>query len=355
MTIDRELGLRTTTIGSYPKPDYAPVPGWFDIRDVHGKSPTRTYSAFLRDRPANAEELLNRATEDVVREQAEIGIDIPTDGEVRREHYIYYHLRHIEGFDFDNLTVATMRDGSWKAEVPTVVAPLRAGPPFLPQDWRVAQSSTDSPVKITVPGPLTIIDSTANAYYASQRDLAFALADVLAVEIERLAEAGCQWIQVDEPLFARRPDRALAYGVEALDRCFARLPAAVNKVVHVCCGYPSALDLAEYPKADQHAYFDFAAAIDQSSVDTISLEDAHRHNDLSLLDRFARKAIILGVVNIARTRVETADEIRERLIAALDHIDRHRLIAAPDCGLIMLDRETAVAKLRNLVAAARTV
>ena len=111
MATEQELGIRTTTIGSYPKPGYAPVPDWFDIRDVHGKSPTRTYSAFLRDRQDNAEELLNQATREVVREQAEIGIDIPTDGEVRREHYIYYHLRHIQGFDFDNLTVATMREG----------------------------------------------------------------------------------------------------------------------------------------------------------------------------------------------------------------------------------------------------
>ena len=352
---ERRSGIRTTTIGSYPKPDYTPVPGWFEIRDIHRKSPTRTYSAFLRDRPHNAEELLDRATREVVREQAGIGIDIPTDGEVRREHYIYYHLRHIEGFDFDNLTVATMRDGSWKAEVPTVVAPLREGPPFLPQDWRIAQSSTDHPVKITVPGPLTIIDSTANAFYESQRDLAFALADVLAVEIERLASAGCRWIQVDEPLFARSPDKALAYGVEALDRCFARVPAEVNKVVHICCGYPSALDLSEYPKADPRAYFDLAAAIDQSSVDAVSIEDAHRHNNLALLEQFAGTTIILGVVNIAQTRVETPDEIRARLVAALDHIDRDRLIAGPDCGLIMLDRGTAVAKLRNLVAAARTV
>ncbi len=355
MATARGSGIRTTTIGSYPKPAYAPVPGWFGIRDVHAKSPTRTYSAFLRHRPDNAEELLNQATQEVVREQAEIGIDIPTDGEVRREHYIYYHLRHIEGFDFDNLTVATMRGGSWKAEVPTVVAALRAGPPFLPQDWRVAQSSTNRPVKITVPGPLTIIDSTANRFYGSEKELAFALADVLAVEIGRLADAGCKWIQVDEPVFARNPDKALAYGVEALDRCFARVPAGINKVVHVCCGYPSALNLEDYPKADQRAYFDFATTIDQCRVDTISLEDAHRHNDLALLERFNRKRIILGVVNIARTRVETVDEIRDRLIAALDHIDRHRLIAGPDCGLIMLDRPTAVAKLRNLVAAAQSV
>ena len=122
------FGIRTTTIGSYPKPDYTPVPGWFDIRDVHRRNPTRTCSAFLRERADDAEARLDQATREVVREQAAIGIDIPTDGEVRREHYIYYHLRHIDGFDFDRLTVATMRDGCWQAEVPTVVAPLRAAP-----------------------------------------------------------------------------------------------------------------------------------------------------------------------------------------------------------------------------------
>ncbi len=238
MTTERKTGIKTTTIGSYPKPDYAPITGWFNIRDLHRQSPTRTYSAFLRNRTDNAAELLNQATREVVREQVKIGIDIPTGGEVQREHYIYYHLRHIEGFDFDNLTVATMRDGSWEAEVPTVVAPLRNGPSFLPQDWRVAQSSTDRPVKITLPGPLTIIDSTANAFYESAQDLAFALADVLAVEIGRLGDAGCRWIQVDEPLFARSPDKALAYGMEALDRCFAKATAGVSKAVHIVAAIP---------------------------------------------------------------------------------------------------------------------
>ncbi len=143
--------------------------------------------------------------------------------------------------------------------------------------------------------------------------------------------------------------------MEALDRCFAKAPAGVSKAVDICCGYPSDLDLADYPKADPRAYFDLATVIDQSGVDAVSLEDAHRHNDLALLEQFTRTTIIFGVVNIARTRVETAEEIRARLIAALNHIDHDRLVAAPDCGLIMLDRETAVAKLRNLVAAARTV
>ena len=210
MTSMQQSGIGTATIGSYPKPGYAPVAGWFELRDLHRRSPTRMYSTFLSDRTDAADDLLHQAAREVVREQAEIGIDIPTDGEIRREHYIYYHLRHIEGFNFDKLAVATMRDGSWAAEVPTVDAPLRDGPAFLPQDWRVAQSATDRLVKITMPGPLTIIDSTANAFYANEKDLAFALADVIAAEIGRLGDAGCRWIQVDEPLFARAPDKVLA-------------------------------------------------------------------------------------------------------------------------------------------------
>ena len=347
--------LRTTTIGSYPKPDYTPVPGWFSIREVHARNPTKTYSEFMRSRTPEAVALLDKATQEIVREQADLGIDIPSEGEVRREHYIYYHLRHVDGFDFEQLTEAAMRGGSWHAAVPTVRGPLGAGPAFLADDWRIAQAVTDQPVKLTVPGPLTILDSTANDHYATDKELAFALADALAVEIRRLTEAGCAWVQVDEPVFARRPQDALDFGVEALDRCFAGAAASANRAVHICCGYPSALDLEDYPKADPGTYFDIAAAIDASSIDAVSIEDAHRHNDLALLEAFADTTVILGVIAIARSRVEPVEEIRARLRAALDHIDADRLIAAPDCGLIMLDRPTTVAKLTNLVAAAHAV
>ena len=347
--------LRTTTIGSYPKPDYTPVPGWFSIRESHARSPTKAYTAFLRDQPPAATDLLDKATREVVRQQADIGIDIPSEGEVRREHYIYYHLRHIEGFDFENLTTALMRSGSWQAEVPTVVGPLRAGPGFLAEDWKTAQSVTTRPVKMTVPGPLTILDSTANAFYDSDRELAFALADALAVAIGRLAAAGCQWIQIDEPIFARRPQDALAYGIEALERCFAQCRPGMTRAVHICCGYPSALDQDDYPKANPRSYFEIATALDRSAAEAVSIEDAHRHNDLTLLEAFTRTTIILGVIGIARTRVESVEEIRNRLAAALDHIDADRLIAAPDCGLIMLDRDTTDAKLTNLVAAAQAL
>lgn len=352
------MPVLTTTIGSYPKPSYAPGPNWFHVRRSKAQGewdPTRAYDEALKSMPADAQALLDRAVVEVVREQVSAGIDVPTDGEIRREHYIYYHCRRLEGFDFAGLTKRAMRGGSWVAAVPTVTGPIRAGAPFLVADWRVAQGATDRPVKITIPGPLTIIDSTADKHYGDERRLAADLAAAINVEVRALAAAGCRWIQIDEPVFARAPDKALAYGIDLLARCFDGAAPSAKRAVHICCGYPSALDLETYPKADQGAYASFAAALDAAPIDAISIEDAHRHNDLSLLERFKRKTIIFGLVNIARTRVEPIDEIRARLTKALDHIDASRLIAAPDCGLIMLDRPTVVAKLTNLCAAAALV
>ncbi len=131
------------------------------------------------------------------------------------------------------------------------------------------------------------------------------------------------------------------------------MPPAVTRAVHVCCGYPERLDQSDYLKAPPENYFRLAEALDAAAIDAVSIEDAHRHNDLRLLERFARSAVVLGVVAIATSRVETVDEIGARLHAALGHIDAARLIAAPDCGLAMLPRETARHKLANLCAAAR--
>jgi methionine synthase II (cobalamin-independent) len=346
------MAVRTTTIGSYPKPTYAPVANGFD-QERGAWKPTPRYDELPSGDPAAA--ALDRATVEVVQEQVALGIDVQTDGEVRREHYIYYHLRHLDGFDFERLVGKVMRGGGWTADVPVVRGPIRAGGAFLPRDWRVAQTAADAHVKMTVPGPLTIAASTADEHYGDARALGAALADALNVEIRRLADAGCRWIQVDEPVFAREPEQALAYGVEHVERCFAGVDADVQRVVHICCGYPAALDQEDYPKADPGTYFELAGALDAAGVDAVSIEDAHRHNDLALLDRFTRTDVILGVVDIARTRVEPVEEIRERLEAAAARIGTERLLAAPDCGLTMLPRQTAAAKLRNLVAAAHGV
>ena len=170
-----------------------------------------------------------------------------------------------------------------------------------------------------------------------------------------MADAGCRYIQIDEPLFARKPAEALDYGFENLERAFHGCPDHVERTVHMCCGYPDRLDHPNYPKADPNAYLQIADAADASSIDAISVEDAHRHNDLKLLEHFQNTTVIFGLVAIAKSRVESVEEIRERLRQALEHIDGERIIAAPDCGLGLLSREMAVAKLRNLCAAAKAI
>ncbi len=343
------MPLLTTCIGSYPKPPYVPRLAWMHEDVEAGEVEDEALS------PEERQAAFDRATREVVAEQVAMGIDIPTDGEMRRGNYIHYHCSHLDGFEPDTLTECTMRGGAWTAEAPTFTGKVAAREPFLVRDWEIAQAATDRPVKITVPGPFTIADSTANVVNPDRRSWCAALADALNVEIRRLADAGCRHIQVDEPLFARLPDQALDFGIETLERCFHGLPAGVTRTMHMCCGYPDKLDETDYVKADPEVYRRLAGALEASIVDAVSIEDAHRHNDLSLLDTFSRTTVILGVVEIASSRVETVDEIVTRLRAALDHIDADRLVAAPDCGLIMLGSELARAKLARLVDAARAV
>lgn len=349
------MALLTTTIGAYPKPNYILTPDWFRKGGAGLSNPTEAYQKYLASLPKNIEEVLDRGTKEVVNDQVNVGIDIPTDGEVRRENYIYYHCRHIDGIDFSNLTKKTSRQGAWVANLPTVTGPLKARDHFLPRDYRIAQAATDRPVKITVPGPMTITDSIADVYYNDDKRLGATLSTALNEEILSLAEAGCTWIQVDEPVFARKPNKALDYGFENLERCFQGVPDHVNRAVHMCCGYPDYLDQENFQKADQMAYLQLADAIEDSNIQTISLEDAHRHNDLSLLEHFKTTTVMLGVIAIAKSRIETIEEITDRLQTALKHIDVKRLIAAPDCGLGFLNRELALAKLSNMVTAAKSV
>ncbi len=349
------MSLRTTTIGAYPKPDYVPTPDWFRVGGPGTESPTQAYEAYLQNLPDDIDEILDRATQEVVQEQVQVGIDIPTDGEIRRENYIHYQCRNFDGFDFAHLTRLELRNGAWVADVPTIVGPVYGRTPLLPQDYLAAQAATDKPVKITLPGPMTIAGSTADAYYRDEARLGADLAATLNREVLALAEAGCTWIQIDEPVFAREPDKALAFGFDNLERCFAGLPDHVIRAVHMCCGYPEHLDQTDYLKADRAAYFKLAPAIEASSIQAISLEDAHEHNDLRLLELFPTTTVIFGSVGIARSRVETVEEITARLEQALQHIDPDHLIVGPDCGLGMLPRETALAKLENMVTAAKTV
>jgi len=219
-------------------------------------------------------------------------------------------------------------------------------------DWSVAQNISSQPVKITMPGPMTITDTIANDYYTSNRELGEDLAKAINLELNRLVDAGCKYIQVDEPLFARKPKEAIEYGVENLEKCFDGISNPdVEKITHICCGYPDKLDAVDYPKAPLDSYHQIAELLDKSIIDSISIEDAHRYNDLSLLEKFKQSKIIFGLIKIASSEEETISEIQKRVKDVLEHIDRERLIAAPDCGLGHLPRNLAMKKLKTMVEA----
>ena len=347
------MSLQTTTIGAYPKPEYVKLPDWFENCDT--SDPTINWAEALDALGDKAGVILERGTHEAVQDQVNAGIDIPTDGEIARENYIHYHCRHLEGIDFKNLTEKALRSGNYSALLPTVRGPIQPRDLFLASDWKRAQQATDRPVKITMPGPLTLGDTIVDDHYGDLKSLGRAVAEALNQEVLSLAEAGCRHIQIDEPLFARYPDRALELGVENLERAFHGCPDGITRTVHMCCGYPDRIDREDYPKAPLDSYLRIADAMEDSSVMAISLEDAHRHNDLNLLDRYKTTTIILGVVAIAKSRVEPVEEIRERLKAALEHIDAERLIAAPDCGLGILGHDLALQKLRNLSEAAHSL
>jgi 5-methyltetrahydropteroyltriglutamate--homocysteine methyltransferase len=350
------MALQTTCIGAYPKPEYVRLPDWFNQPAGPDTSdPTALWEAAMEDLGPDAEAIISKGVAEVISDQISCGIDIPTDGEIPRENYIHYHCRHLLGFDFTHLTSKAVRGGTYEAKLPTIIGPVSVRDKFLVKDWQRAQSSSELPVKITMPGPMTISDTNSDAYYHDSAKLGRDIAEALNVEVLALAEAGCQHIQIDEPLFARKPEAALDYGFDNLERAFHGCPDHVQRTVHMCCGYPNKLDREDYPKADPNSYLAIANAIEESSIDAVSFEDAHRHNDLSLLEKLKTTRVIFGVVAIARSQVETVDEIRQRLVQALDHIDADRLIAAPDCGLALLGRDLAMAKLRNMSAAAKSI
>ena len=349
--------MLTTVIGAYPKPDYLKITDWFNAKGgTDTANPTKLYAQEVNQMGEKAEELFLNAADEVIKDQIECGIDVVTDGEVRRENYIHYHCRHISGVDFNTLTEKVARTGNYKCWLPTIVAKVGAQDSFLVHDWNESQKLSSKPVKITLPGPMTITDTIANTFYSSIEEMGSDFAKAINVEIRRLQEAGCKYIQVDEPLFARKPKEAIEYGIANLEKCFHGIKnTEVEKITHICCGYPDKLDAINYPKAPLESYNQISKLLDNSIIDSISLEDAHRYNDLTLLDKFKTKKIIIGLIKIASSVEETQQEIRNRVMNLLEHIDRERLIAAPDCGLGLLPRKLAMKKLKTMVEAIKDI
>ena len=347
--------MLTTVIGAYPKPSFLQLPDWFNAEGgTDTLKPTVEYNNAIKKMGEDSESIFLKAAAEVINDQIECGIDIVTDGEVRRENYIHYHCRHITGVDFNTLTEKIARTGNYKCWLPTIVAKVEAQDSFLVHDWKVSQKLSSKPVKITIPGPMTIADTIANTYYKSNDKMGFDLAEVINVEIKRLQKAGCKYIQVDEPLFARKPQQAIDFGIDNLAKCFEGLEnTEIEKITHICCGYPDKLDVINYPKAPLDSYKKIAKALDASLIDTVSIEDAHRYNDLELLRNFTKTKVIFGLIKIASSQIETKEEIENRVLDALNYIDKQQLIAAPDCGLGHLPRQLAIEKLKIMVDVAK--
>ena len=352
--------LITTTIGAFPKPKYVPIRDWFDAaKDAGGMNTSETTYQYSKDIEKNKdahEDLFIRAAQEVLDIQIRAGISIPTDGEVRRENYIHYHCRHLGGFDFNKLEHRVLRDGAYETDLPAIRGPiLHSGKNYSAHDYVASQGVSSRPVKFTLPGPLTIMDTTADCFYNDRPKLNAALAKTINKEVLALVKAGCRHIQIDEPLFARSVKDALDFGMEGLERCFYGVPKSVTRIVHMCCGYPDHLDDTDYKKADPSSYYELSKAIDQAAFDQISIEDKHCCNNLNLLEQFENKTVIFGSLAIASSALETVEEVVERLSAALNHIDRDRLVVAPDCGLGLLPAQLAEDKLRVMCQAAAIV
>ncbi len=347
--------MLTTVIGAYPKPDYLKITDWFNAKGgTDTANPTKFYENEIKKMGSNAELIFNKAAKEVIRDQLDCGIDIITDGEIRRENYIHYHCRYLNGVDFNTITEKVARTGNYKCWLPTITNKISAADPFLVDEWKNNQSLSNKPVKVTIPGPMTITDTIANTYYKSDEEMGYDLAIAINTEIKRLVDAGCKYIQVDEPLFARKPDNALAFGIKNLEKCFDGVNQSdVEKITHICCGYPDKIDAVDYPKAPLDSYKKIAKALDSSKIDSVSIEDAHRYNDLSLLKNYKNTKIIFGVIKIASSKIETVEEIESRINETLKFISKEQLIAAPDCGLGHLSRDLAIKKLKVMSLAAK--
>ena len=333
--------LVTTVVGSYPQP------GWLiDRARLGDRLPPRVRARELWRVPEPfLEEAQDDATRLAVQDQERAGLDVITDGEMRRESYSNRFATALDGVDLDNPGVALDRTGHQNV-VPKVVGPIRRRGPVEVRDVEFLRSLTDRRIKITVPGPFTMTQQAQNDHYGDERELALAYAEAVNEELRDLKAAGADVVQIDEPYLQARPEPARAYAVEAINRALEGIEG--DTVLHTCFGYAHIVH-------DRPSGYPFLAELDECAATHLSLEAAQPGLDPQVLRALPGKTIVLGVLDLGSSEAETSEVVAGRIRRALEVVEPERLVVAPDCGMKYLSRELAFRKLEALVAGARLV
>lgn len=331
----------TTLVGSYCQPD------WLIDRDkLKGQYPPRTRAKELWRIPAALlREAQDDATRVAIREQEEAGLDIITDGEIRRESYSNRFATALDGLDLDNYGTVMTRSGS-PVPVPRITGRISRARPVEVEDLKFLREHTDRKVKITLPGPFTMSLQAQNDYYPSTAEAAMDYAEAVKEEIADLFAAGADIVQLDEPWLQAKPDIAEDYGVEAINKALEG--AAGTTAVHICFGY------AAMTKQRPDGY-SFLPQMKACTCDQISIETAQANLDTSVLEELRGKTIMVGVLDLSDMTVETPEIIADRIRRALPHVDADKVVVAPDCGLKYLPRDVAFGKMKAMADGAAIV
>ncbi len=335
------MSLVTTVVGSYPQPD------WLIDRDRLGdRLPPRVRARELWRVPEPLlEEAQDDATRLAVQDMERAGVDVITDGEMRRESYSNRFATALDGVDLDHPGVALDRTGH-ENPVPRVVGPIRRTRAVEVRDVEFLRSLTGRRIKITVPGPFTMAQQAQNDHYADDRSLALAYSEAVNQELHDLKAAGADVVQIDEPYLQARPEAARAYGVEAINRALEGIDG--DTVLHTCFGYAHIVH--ERPTG-----YPFLRELADCRATHLSLEAAQPGLDPEVLRAVPDHVIVLGVLDLDASEVETPEAVAARIRAALAVVGPERLVVAPDCGMKYLPRERAFRKLEAMVAGARLV
>lgn len=333
--------LPTSLVGSYTQPSWL-----IDKARLASIFPPRARLTDLwRVAPDALEEAMDDATLIAIRDQERAGLDIISDGEMRRESYSNRFANALDGVDLDRPGVALDRSGH-EVPAPRVTGPIRRREAVQVHDVKFLRANTDRQIKITLPGPFTMSQQAQNDHYSTARELALAYANAVREEMKDLFDAGADIVQLDEPYMQARPDAAREYGLEALDAALEN--ATGRTAVHICFGYAALIH--ERPEG-----YSFLPEFESSKVDQISIETAQSNLDCSILQSVPSKDVILGVIDLSTSDIETPEIVAERIRRALPYVEPGRLIVAPDCGFKYTPRDIAYGKMKALVDGADIV